>query len=77
MTLYPNPTTTWVNLLIPGYNSENLNYQLLDMNGRIIQSQKIKQSETQIIMENLAATIYLLQVSDENKLLKTFKIIKN
>ena len=31
MTLYPNPTTTWVNLLIPGYNSENLNYQLFQL----------------------------------------------
>lgn len=76
MTAFPNPTTANITLQIQGYNDENRNYQLLDINGRIIHSKKITQTETPIFMENLASAIYLLQVSDENKLLKTFKIIK-
>ena len=77
MKAFPNPTTANITLLIQNYNDENRSYQLLDVNGRMIESQKITQEETGIDLQNLAAAIYLLQISDDNKLLKTFKIIKN
>lgn len=77
MSVYPNPTTSIVNLNIQNFNAENLNYQLFDLNGRLINQQKITQSETQISLENAANAIYLLYVSGDNKLLKTFKIVKN
>ena len=77
MSVFPNPTTSSVNLSIQNYNSESMTYQLFDINSRSIQSQKITQTETQISLENLESAIYLLQISDSSKLLKTFKIIKN
>ncbi|MFV8331739.1 T9SS type A sorting domain-containing protein [Flavobacterium sp. XS1P32] len=77
MSVYPNPTTALVILSIANYNSENINYQLFDLNGRVIQSNKILQKETQISLQNLSKAIYFLTVSDNNKSLKTFKIIKN
>ena len=77
MSVYPNPTSALVNLSIVNYNSENISYQLFDLNGRGIQTNKILQKETQISLENLANAVYFLIVSDNNKLLKTFKIIKN
>lgn len=77
LTIYPNPTTAFVNLKIENHSLKDLNYQLFDLNGRQMQSQKITTPETQISMENLTTVIYLLNVFEENKLLKTFKIIKN
>ena len=77
MTVYPNPTTSSINLNIQNYDLENLSYELFDINGRQIQNQKITLTETSIQLENLASAIYMLQVLDNNKLLKTFKIIKN
>ena len=77
MTVYPNPTKALVNLKIENYLTDNLQFQLFDLKGIQIQSQKIQQSETPIQLENLAAAIYLLNVLEENKLVKTFKIIKN
>jgi hypothetical protein len=77
MSVFPNPTTAFVNLKIEEYSTNNLHYQLYDINGKQIQNQKITTSETQISMEDLAKSIYLLNVLDNNKLLKTFKIIKN
>lgn len=77
MTVYPNPTTSLIKLNIQNYGLENLNYELFDINGRQIQKQKITSTETPIQLENLASAIYMLQVLDKNKLLKTFKIIKN
>lgn len=77
MTAFPNPTSANITLLIPNYEDENRKYELTDLNGRIIDSQKITDEETQITLGNLASAIYLLKVSNGNKLLKTFKIIKN
>ena len=77
MSVYPNPTSALVNISIANYTLENISYQLFDLNGRVIQSNKILEKETQISLENVANAIYLLKVLDNNKLLKTFKIIKN
>lgn len=77
MSVYPNPTTSLINLKIQNYELENLNYQLFDIDGRQIENQKITLTETLIQLENLPSAIYLLNVFENNKLLKSFKIIKN
>lgn len=74
--IYPNPTTSLINLKVMNLGIENLQYELLDLNGKIIEEKKIDYQETQIQMENNASGIYLLKILDKNKLIKTFKIIK-
>jgi hypothetical protein len=76
MQVYPNPTTSLVNLKIDNFNLENLSYQLYDLNGRMITEKKITEDETQIQLENYPNAIYSLNVNQENKTIKTFKIIK-
>jgi hypothetical protein len=76
MFVYPNPTTALVNLQIQGLTDNTLEYQLFDIMGKEISNQKISQSETQIPLENLPSATYLLNVSDQNKIIKSFKIIK-
>jgi hypothetical protein len=76
MVIYPNPTTDLINLKIENYESDYLSYALFDMQGRQVSTNKITQDETQIQMKNLASAVYLLNVFDKNKTLKTFKIIK-
>jgi hypothetical protein len=75
--VYPNPTSSNINLIIENYSIDNLHYNLYDIQGRSIANQKIIQQETNITMENLQSANYFLQVFDNNKTLKTFKIIKN
>lgn len=77
MTIYPNPTTSMLNLKINNFNFINLEYILTDMAGKQLQSQKITEIESQIQLENLPQSIYFLNISDNKKQLKTFKIIKN
>ncbi len=77
MTVYPNPTTSIVNLKVGNFNFENLQFNLSDITGKLLESQKINNQETQIQMENLPQAIYLLNVFENNKTIKTFKIIKN
>jgi hypothetical protein len=74
--LYPNPTTANVNLSIADYSLENLEFQLFDIAGKIISKQKITEQETTIPMENLSSGTYFVTVFEQNKLLKTFKVIK-
>lgn len=76
MVVYPNPTTSSVSLKIEGLTFSTLEYQLFDLKGRQISNQKISQSETQIPLENLPSATYFLNVSDRNKTIKSFKIIK-
>jgi len=80
MAVYPNPTTSFVNLIIedsPELSLESMSYQLSDMNGKRIYNQEVTNSETVINLENLTPAIYFLTVTHKNKPIKTFKIIKN
>jgi opacity protein-like surface antigen len=76
MVVYPNPTRDFINLKIENYNLDNLSYALFDMLGRQIGADKITEDETQIQLNNLPSAVYILAVSDKNKPLKSFKIIK-
>ena len=77
MTVFPNPTTNFVVLKVEKYEVADLIYQLIDTNGRLIESKKILGEATTVDINNYPATIYFLQVLDNNKAIKTFKIIKN
>jgi hypothetical protein len=73
---YPNPAQDYVILKIKNYEVENLSYQLYDVNGSIIKDNKVEGNETTIVMQNLKPSAYFLKVTDKNKVIKTFKIIK-
>ena len=75
--VYPNPATDFVKLMIKNYEVENLRYQLYDINGRLLQDNKVEGNETNIVMSNFLPATYFLKVTDNNKVVKTFKIIKN
>ncbi len=77
MMVYPNPTTSYVNLMIENYDFQDLNFQLFDLAGKQILNQKIITSETKIDLDNLSKNVYLLQVMNQSNTIKTFKIIKN
>lgn len=77
---YPNPTTDYLTLEVDAsttLSSQSLSYQLFDINGKLLQSEKITGSQTSIDMSNLAPAKYFVKVVQENKVVKTFEIIKN
>jgi hypothetical protein len=73
--LYPNPTTAHITLQFPDFSSERHSLQVLDLNGRAILFFKISSKETTLSVENLMAATYFLNVVDQNKIIKTFKIL--
>jgi hypothetical protein len=75
--VYPNPATDYIKLKIGNYEVQNLRYQLYDINARLLQDNKIVDNETNIVMSYYMSATYFLKVTDNNKVIKTFKIIKN
>ena len=75
--VYPNPAQDFIILKIKNYEVENLRYQLYDSNARLLLSNKVEGNETSIVMQNLKPSVYFLKVTDNKKVIKTFKIIKN
>lgn len=73
---YPNPTNDYFTLEIKDFELLKLNYQLYDINGKLLQSEKITGNLTNIAMNNLKPATYLLKISQDNKEIKSFKIIK-
>jgi hypothetical protein len=76
ISVYPNPSTTNLSLNIENFQNENLNYQLFNINGQLIDNQKIVTGETAIDMKNLIPATYLLIIIRQETPIKTFKIIK-
>lgn len=74
---YPNPTTDYLTLRISEFELSNLSYQLYDINGKLLQNEKIVGYKTSIVMSNLVPATYFVKVIQGNKEVKTFKIIKN
>ena len=74
---YPNPTNNALTLNIGTYNNQNLTYRLCDMQGKLLDSKKVNNRSTEIGMQDLPASTYLLNIVDQESLIKTFRIIKN
>ena len=75
--VYPNPTTDFLTLNVGKAAISNLNFQLYDITGKLIENKKITSTTETIRMENLPSATYFLKVVNNNKEVKTFKIIKN
>lgn len=77
VTVYPNPTIDYLTLDVKDFQLSTLSFQLYDISGKLLQSKKINDSQTSIVMRNFAPAIYFVKVMDGNKEVKTFKVIKN
>jgi len=77
LSIYPNPTKDFLNLKIENYNNQNLSYQLYNLQGQLIQGDHIINASTSIQMSDLAKSTYSIIITKDQKIIKTFNIIKN
>lgn len=75
--VYPNPTMDHLTLRIDDTDSEELSYQLYDLQANLLEDEKLSSKETIISMEKLVPAIYFLKITDNQKEVKIFKIVKN
>ena len=76
-TAYPNPVSDLLILEIESFDREDLFYHLYDFNGRLLETGNIIGPRTNISMSKRVPAIYLLKVTENQKEITIFKIIKN
>jgi hypothetical protein len=77
--VFPNPTIDFVTVRMTGLELESgqRSYKLYDIQGRLLKQNTINQTEAQVSFSYLSPSIYILVLYNDNKILKSFKIIKN
>ena len=77
LSVYPNPTTSHINLRIDNQLSKGLSFQLYDLQGRLLRQEDITDKITQIDMQKLQSATYLINILQDHKRVKSFKVIKS
>jgi Secretion system C-terminal sorting domain len=80
LSVYPNPTSG--SLILTIYNDDSpgiqsMVYHIIDKEGKLLENKSVFDKETCIDMGNLTPSTYFLKVIEKNKIIKTFKIVKN
>jgi hypothetical protein len=77
---YPNPTTDFLQLNVDALDHLNLktmSFHLYDSQGRLLKSEELTESKTQINMKNFVSSTYFVRVHMGNQVVKEFKIVKH
>ncbi|WP_010662671.1 T9SS type A sorting domain-containing protein [Marinilabilia salmonicolor] len=74
--VYPNPTTDFLQLKVESDNLNDLTYQLLNMQGKLLENEQITGNQTSIAMSNLAQGTYFVKIIQGSRVIKTFKVVK-
>lgn len=74
--VYPNPTTGMIWLVIGSPHPEEYSFQLFDMSGRLFRLTNITESKTEISLSNIPGSLFFLRVIRDNLEIKVFKIVK-
>ena len=78
LSFYPNPTDSFLHLVLKSKVSDDFEYQLIAIDGKqIVASQKITSEDTIVNLTANPSGIYILSVTSNQKKIKTFKIIKH
>lgn len=73
ISVYPNPTRDMVKIHTP--EARPMQYQLLDLSGRILQQGEFTGEQT-LSLASYANGIYLMRLTDRQHIVKTIKIVK-
>ncbi|WP_445715731.1 T9SS type A sorting domain-containing protein [Flavobacterium sp.] len=74
--IYPNPSSNLLILNISNFNDIKLDFEILDINGKILITEKNLKHENIIDITSFSNAVYFLKINHENEAIKTFKIIK-
>ncbi len=77
ISVYPNPVRELLRIDIIGLNgSENINSQLIDLQGKVVRKERIKVSSNVICFSDIQPGTYFLQIFIDNKY-QEYKIIRH
>lgn len=74
---FPNPTSDFISLKVESSKVESLQFTITDISGKILQNGNFTNEPEQINFSSYAAGTYIVTISQNNQILKSFQIIKN
>ena len=77
ISVYPNPTNSFLHLRSEEITFEGISYSLVDISGNVIGHGELNESLTSIDITSISTGQYILNVMSGESMLKSFKIIKN
>ena len=78
LSFYPNPTEAFLHLVVNQMTKDDYEYQVLSLEGKeIVTTQKITSEETLVDLGINPSGVYILTVSSNHQIIKSFKIIKH
>jgi Secretion system C-terminal sorting domain len=75
MNIYPNPTSENITIKIKELK-EDIQYTIYTISGKLVSNNQIIALETKLSIAHFARGQYFLNVIEENKIIKTYQIIK-
>lgn len=76
VSVYPNPTADYLTLEVINFELNNLHYLLYNIQGKLLQTARITDTQTSISFSNLVTGTYFLKVMGNINDVITFKILK-
>jgi hypothetical protein len=74
--VYPNPTNSYLFIEVKTEKQRDLNLKLYDLNGKLILQEKFAGSHQTVSMQNYKPANYILRITEDNKEIMTYKIVK-
>jgi hypothetical protein len=75
--VFPNPSSHFININLAFDDIKNCSFLLYDIKGQLLESSDINQENHIIDMSQKISGTYIMKISKDLKIIKTFKIIKN
>jgi hypothetical protein len=75
--VFPNPTNQFLNLRIQEHASDRLIFSLYNEKGMLLKSGQVSEYETRIDMSPFSPGMYILNISNGERILGQYKVIKH
>lgn len=76
LSVFPNPTSDLLQIKVTDFNNEALSYRLINPVGQEIEHGIIDPETTQINLQQLGASYYMLYILEEGVITQLFKVLK-
>ena len=77
LSVYPNPSDGLINIQHNSNKDLILNISVTDLTGKILYVNEFSEKLMQINLTDLSKNVYFLNITNQQKIIKTFKIVKN
>lgn len=76
LSVYPNPANDFLSIEVKTDKQIDLMLSLIDLNGKLILQKKMTGNIQTVNMENYSPATYILKVTEDNKEIQTYQIVK-